>query len=61
MNIHGISFNGHVYNDKFVMKDTIHEQFIEKCDQENITYYEESMKTYKNEHNLRIQSSDLTS
>ena len=61
MFIHGISFNGHVYNDKFVIKDTIHAQFIERCDQESITFYEESMESYKNEQTLRIQSGDYFS
>ena len=47
MYIHGVIFDGESYSDKFVIKDTIHAHFLEKCDQESVKYYEKSMKSYK--------------
>ena len=55
MYIHGVIFDGESYSDKFVIKDTIHAHFLEKCDQESVKYYEKSMKSYKHQHNLRIK------
>jgi hypothetical protein len=61
MHIHGLIFKSRFFSDQFTLKDTIHSHFLEKCDQESVKYYEDSMKIYKEEHNKRIKNGDMTS